>query len=133
MSNPVCIVGLARTPMGAFQGAFSTVQASTLGAVAIKAALAESGVKADQVEQTIMGCVLAAGQGQAPARQAAIKAGLGEGCEATTVNKMCGSGMQAAIMAHDAIKAGSIDYGRVRRYDRSRISVLARAAGRLCH
>jgi len=109
MSDPVVIVGMARTPMGAFQGAFSTVQASTLGAVAIKAAMEEAGVKAEKVEQTLMGCVLPAGQGQAPARQAAIKAGLGEHCEATTVNKMCGSGMQAAIMAHDAIKAGSID------------------------
>ena len=109
MSDPVVIVGMARTPMGAFQGAFSTVQASTLGAVAIMGALKESGVAAEEVEQTLMGCVLPAGQGQAPARQAAIKAGLGEHCEATTVNKMCGSGMQAAIMAHDAIKAGSID------------------------
>lgn len=108
-NDPVCIVGMARTPMGAFQGAFSTVQASTLGAIAIMAALKESGVAADKVEQALMGCVLAAGQGQAPARQAAIKAGLGEHCEATTVNKMCGSGMQAAIMAHDAIQAGSID------------------------
>ena len=109
MSDPVVIVGMARTPMGAFQGAFSTVQASTLGAVAIMGALKESGVAAEKVEQTLMGCVLPAGQGQAPARQAAIKAGLGEHCEATTVNKMCGSGMQAAIMAHDAIKAGSIN------------------------
>ena len=109
MSDPVVIVGMARTPMGAFQGAFSTVKASTLGAVAIMGALKESGVAAEKVEQTLMGCVLPAGQGQAPARQAAIKAGLGEHCEATTVNKMCGSGMQAAIMAHDAIKAGSID------------------------
>lgn len=105
----VVIVGLARTPMGAFQGAFATVSAPELGAAAIKAALAESGVAADAVEQTIMGCVLPAGQGQAPARQAAIGAGLSKHCEATTVNKMCGSGMQAAIMAHDAIKAGSID------------------------
>lgn len=107
--DPVVIVGISRTPMGAFQGAFSTVQASTLGAVAIMGALEESGVKAENVEQALMGCVLPAGQGQAPARQAAIKAGLGEHCEATTVNKMCGSGMQAAIMAHDAIKAGSIN------------------------
>lgn len=107
--DPVCIVGIARTPMGAFQGAFSTVDAPLLGATAIKAAMEEAGVNAEQVEQTVMGCVLPAGQGQAPARQAAIKAGLGEHCEATTVNKMCGSGMQAAIMAHDAIKAGSID------------------------
>jgi len=107
--DPVVIVGMARTPMGAFQGAFASVSASDLGAAAIKAAMAESGVAADKVEQTVMGCVLPAGQGQAPARQAAIKAGLGEHCEATTVNKMCGSGMQAAIMAHDAIKAGSVD------------------------
>ncbi|MGJ8562404.1 MAG: thiolase family protein [Alphaproteobacteria bacterium] len=109
MSDPVVIVGLARTPMGAFQGAFSSVSAPELGAAAIKAAVAEAGVKADAVEQVIMGCVLPAGQGQAPARQAAIKAGLSKHCEATTVNKMCGSGMQAAIMAHDAIKAGSIN------------------------
>ena len=109
MSDPVVIVGMSRTPMGAFQGAISSVSAPKLGAAAIKAALAESGVAADKVEQTVMGCVLPAGQGQAPARQAAIYAGLGEHCEATTVNKMCGSGMQATIMAHDSIKAGSID------------------------
>ena len=107
--DPVVIVGIARTPMGAFQGAFANVDAPTLGATAIAAAMKEAGVDASNVEQTIMGCVLPAGQGQAPARQAAIKAGLGEHCEATTVNKMCGSGMQAAIMAHDAIKAGSVD------------------------
>ena len=74
-NDPVVIVGMARTPMGAFQGAFSTVSAPELGAVAIKAALEESGVAADKVEQTVMGCVLPAGQGQAPARQAAIYAG----------------------------------------------------------
>ena len=108
-NDPVVIVGMARTPMGAFQGAFSSVSAPQLGAAAIKAAIAEAGVAPEAVEQTVMGCVLAAGQGQAPARQAAIKAGLGDHCEATTVNKMCGSGMQAAIMAHDAIKAGSIN------------------------
>lgn len=108
-ADPVVIVGLSRTPMGAFQGALSAVTAPELGAAAIKAALAESGVAPEAVEQTLMGCVLPAGQGQAPARQAAIYAGLGEHCEATTVNKMCGSGMQAAIMAHDAIKAGSIN------------------------
>lgn len=109
MSDPVVIVGLARTPMGAFQGAFSSVSAPDLGAAAVKAAVDEAGVDGDKVEQIIMGCVLAAGQGQAPARQAAMKAGLSKNCEATTINKMCGSGMQAAIMAHDAIKAGSID------------------------
>ena len=110
-SDPVVIVGLARTPMGAFQGAFSAVTAPQLGAAAIKAAVAEAGVDAEKVEQSIMGCVLPAGQGQAPARQAAIYAGLSKNCEATTVNKMCGSGMQAAIMLHDALKAGSVDLG----------------------
>ena len=109
MTDPVVIVGMARTPMGAFQGAFSSVSAPELGAAAIKAAVAEAGVDSDKVEQSVMGCVLPAGQGQAPARQAAIKAGLSKNCEATTINKMCGSGMQAAIMVHDAIKAGSVD------------------------
>jgi len=108
-SESVVIVGMARTPMGAFQGAFSSVSAPQLGAAAIKAAMDEAGVDGAVVEQTIMGCVLPAGQGQAPARQAALGAELPLSCEATTINKMCGSGMQAAIMAHDAIKAGSID------------------------
>jgi len=108
-SDPVVIVGLARTPMAAFQGAFSDLSAPDLGAAAIKAALEESGVEAGDVEQVIMGCVLPAGQGQAPARQAGLKAGLTVGCEATTINKMCGSAMQAAILAHDIIKAGSAD------------------------
>jgi len=111
MSDPVVIVGLARTPMGAFQGAFKSVTAPQLGAAAIKAAVKDAGVEAGKVEQAIMGCVLPAGQGQAPARQAAIYAGLSKNCEATTVNKMCGSGMQAAIMLHDALKAGSVDLG----------------------
>ena len=109
MTDPVVIVGMARTPMGAFQGAFSPLAAPDLGAAAIKAAVDEAGVKSEAVEQSVMGCVLPAGQGQAPARQAAIKAGLSKNCEATTINKMCGSGMQAAIMVHDAIKAGSVD------------------------
>jgi acetyl-CoA C-acetyltransferase len=95
--------------MAAFQGEFSTVSAPALGAAAVEAALSESGVGKDDVEQIVMGCVLPAGQGQAPARQAALKAGLSMNCEATTVNKMCGSAMQAAIMAHDTIKAGSAD------------------------
>ena len=108
-NDPVVIVGLARTPIGAFQGAFSTLSASDLGAAAIKGALEESGVAADDVDQAIMGSVLTAGQGQAPARQAAIKAGLPLGCQTVTVNKVCGSGMISAMMAHDAIKAGSVD------------------------
>ena len=107
MSESVVITGIARTPMGAFQGALSTVPAAKLGATAIDAALEDAKVADADVDQVIMGCVLPAGQGQAPARQAALGAGLPEGTEATTVNKMCGSGMQAAILAHDAIKAGS--------------------------
>ena len=109
MSESVVITGIARTPMGAFQGALSTVPAAKLGATAIDAALEDAKVADADVDQVIMGCVLPAGQGQAPARQAALGAGLPEGTEATTVNKMCGSGMQAAILAHDAIKAGSAD------------------------
>lgn len=108
-TDPIVIVGMARTPMGAFQGAFASTPAADLGAAAIKAAMSESGVDSAKVEQVIMGCVLPAGQGQAPARQAGFGAGLPKYAEATTVNKMCGSGMQAAIMAHDAIKAGSIN------------------------
>ena len=109
MSETVVITGYARTPMGAFQGSLSTVPAPELGATVIDAALERAKVKDADVDQVIMGCVLPAGQGQAPARQAAIKAGLPISTEATTINKMCGSGMQAAILAHDALKAGSAD------------------------
>ena len=107
--DPIVIVSYARTPMGGFQGALSSVKATELGSVAVRAAMERAGVSGDQVQQIVMGCVLPAGLGQAPARQAAIGAGLPLGVEATTVNKMCGSGMQAAIMAHDALKAGSAD------------------------
>ena len=109
MTETVVITGIARTPMGAFKGVFTDVAAPDLGAVAIKAAMSEANVAADSVEQVMMGCVLPAGQGQAPARQAALGADLPMAAEAITVNKMCGSGMQAAIMAHDTIKAGSAD------------------------
>jgi acetyl-CoA C-acetyltransferase len=108
-ADPVVICSYARTPMGAFQGALSGVKATALGAAAVKAALERSGAAPDQVEQIIMGCVLSAGLGQAPARQAALGAGLPLHVEASTVNKMCGSGMQAAIMAHDALAAGFVD------------------------
>ncbi|WP_226637261.1 thiolase family protein [Brevundimonas poindexterae] len=108
-NDPVVIVAFARTPMGGFQGALSGVKATDLGATAVKAAVDRAGVPADKVEQIFMGCVLPAGLGQAPARQAAIGAGLGKHVEATTVNKMCGSGMQAAIMGHDALLAGTAD------------------------
>jgi acetyl-CoA C-acetyltransferase len=107
--DPVVITGYARTPIGAFQGALSSVTATELGAVAVKAALERAGVDGAKVDQIFMGCVLPAGLGQAPARQAAVGAGLPLSVEATTVNKMCGSGMQATIMAHDAIKAGTAD------------------------
>jgi acetyl-CoA C-acetyltransferase len=109
MSDPVVICSFARTPMGGFQGALSGVKATDLGAAAVKAAVERAGVPAGKVDQIIMGCVLPAGLGQAPARQAAIGAGLGKHVEATTVNKMCGSGLQAAMMAHDALKAGTAD------------------------
>jgi len=110
MSNdPIVIVGAARTPMAAFQGDFATLAASDLGAVAIKAAVERAGIKPDDVDKTIFGCVLPAGQGQAPARQASLKAGLPLATGATTVNKMCGSAMEAAILAHDALIAGSSD------------------------
>ena len=108
-SDPVVICGYARTPMGAFQGALGSVSATALGATAVRAAVERSGVAIEAVDQIIMGCVLPAGLGQAPARQAALGAGLPQSVEATTVNKMCGSGMQAAIMAHDALVAGTAD------------------------
>ena len=105
--DPVVIVDFARTPMGGFQGDFAHVPAADLGAAAIRAALSRGGVKPDLVEEVIMGCVLPAGQGQAPARQAALGAGLPVSACATTINKMCGSGMKAVMQAHDAIMAGS--------------------------
>jgi acetyl-CoA C-acetyltransferase len=108
-SDPVVICAYARTPMGGFQGALTGVKATALGSAAVKAALERSGAAAEDVEQIVMGCVLPAGLGQAPARQAALGAGLPLSVEATTVNKMCGSGMQAAIMAHDLLAAGSAD------------------------
>jgi acetyl-CoA C-acetyltransferase len=105
----IVITGFARTPMGGFQGALAGVSATALGAAAVKAAVARSGVDPARVEAIFMGCVLPAGLGQAPARQAALGAGLPLSVEATTVNKMCGSGMQATIMAHDALLAGTAE------------------------
>ena len=103
----VVILGAARTPMGGMQGAFSALAAPVLGGAAIAAALARSGVAPAQVEELLMGCVLPAGQGQAPARQAGFAAGLPESVPATTLNKMCGSGMKAVMAASDQIRAGS--------------------------
>ncbi|HTX48134.1 MAG TPA: acetyl-CoA C-acyltransferase [Caulobacteraceae bacterium] len=108
-ADPVVIVAYARTPMGGFQGSLAGVHATELGAVAVKAAVERSGVDPGAVEQILMGCVLPAGLGQAPARQAALKAGLPLSVEATTVNKMCGSGLQAAILGHDMLAAGSAE------------------------
>ena len=109
MEDPIVIVGMARTPMGGFLGALKDASASELGAAAIGAAVERAGVATSDVEETIFGCVLPAGQGQAPARQAALGAGLPLAAGATTVNKMCGSGMKAAMFAHDLLIAGSVD------------------------
>ena len=105
--SDVVIVGAKRTALGALLGQFTGVPATTLGATAIRAALAQSGLSADQVSEVIMGCVLPAGLGQAPARQAAIAAGIPVSTGATTINKVCGSGMKAVMLGVDAIKAGS--------------------------
>ncbi len=106
MSESIVIVGAKRTPIGAMQGKFNSVTASQLGATAIKAALEQAGVGPKEVDDLIMGCVLPAGQGQAPARQAALGAGLDKSTPCTTINKMCGSAMKAAMLAADEIAAG---------------------------
>lgn len=106
VSDPIVIVGMARTPMGGFQGDFVNLTASQLGAVAIKAALERAGVNGADVDEVIMGNVLSAGQGQAPARQASIGAGIPYTVGCTTINKMCGSGLKAVMFAHDQLLAG---------------------------
>ena len=105
----VVIVAAKRTPMGGFMGGLSDAQSTELGATAIKSALAQTGLKTDAIDEVIMGCVLPAGLGQAPARQAMLKAGLALSTGATTINKVCGSGLKAAMLANDLIKAGSIE------------------------
>jgi len=107
MNDPIVIVGAARTPMGSFQGELKEFAAADLGAVAIRAAVERAGIKGDDVEEVIMGCVLPAGQGQAPARQASIGAGLPLATGCTTVNKMCGSGMKSTMLANDLLLAGT--------------------------
>jgi len=109
-ADPVVILSYARTPMGGMQGALAEASATDLGATAVKAAVERSGVPGDRFDRAYMGCVLPAGLGQAPARQAAIKAGLPKSVQATTVNKVCGSGMQTVIMGAEALASGSIDY-----------------------
>ena len=107
--DPVVIIGYSRTPMGGFQGDFTGVKATELGAQAVRAAVERSGVRTDAIDRVYMGCVLPATLGQAPARQATLGAGLPQSVEATTVNKMCGSGMQAAIMGYEALAARTVD------------------------
>ncbi|ANY20750.1 Acetyl-CoA acetyltransferase [Tsuneonella dongtanensis] len=108
-ADPVVILSYARTPMGGMQGALADVSATDLGATAVKAAVERAGVSGEDIERIYMGCVLPAGLGQAPARQAALKAGLPKSVQATTVNKVCGSGMQTIIMASEALASGSMD------------------------
>lgn len=106
-NNDIVIAGSARTPMGGMMGSLSTVRSPNLGAVAIKAAIERSGLQPADIQEVIMGCVLPGGLGQAPARQASRASGIPDSSGCTTINKMCGSGMQAVIMAHDQIKAGT--------------------------
>ncbi|MCW0236215.1 MAG: acetyl-CoA C-acyltransferase [Ferrovibrio sp.] len=106
-TDPIVIASAIRTPLGRFGGALSSIAGNELGAVAIKAALERAGVKGEEIDEVLMGCVLPAGQGQAPARQAARKAGLPDHVGAVTVNKVCGSGMRATMLAHDMLRAGS--------------------------
>ncbi len=108
-NDPVVIASAARTPMGAMQGELKEFAAHQLGAAAVRAAVERSGIQTGQVQEVIMGCVLPAGQGQAPARQAALGAGLPLSAGCTTINKMCGSGMKAAMLAHDLLRAGSAE------------------------
>jgi len=108
-NDPIVIVGSARTPMGGFQGELSSLTAPEIGAAAIRAAVERAGLQPEDVQEVIMGCVLPAGQGQAPARQASLGAGIPESTGCTTVNKMCGSGMKAVMLAHDLIAVGSND------------------------
>jgi acetyl-CoA C-acetyltransferase len=109
ISDPVVIVSALRTPMGGFSGCLANTSATELGATAIKAAVLNANLSSDQIDEVIMGCVLPAGLKQAPARQAAIAADLALSTVCTTINKVCGSGMKAAMQAHDALLAGSID------------------------
>src|SRR5881392_2519900 len=106
-TDPIVIVSAARTPMGAFQGELKGFAAPELGAAAIRAAVERAKIRPEDVQEVLMGCVLPAGQGQAPARQAALGAGLSLATGCTTINKMCGSGMKAAMFAHDSLLSHS--------------------------
>ena len=106
-NDPVVIVSVARTPMGGFQGDFASLTAPQLGGVAIRAAVERAGLAPEQVQEVLMGCVLPAGLGQAPARQAALNAGMPLSAGCTTISKVCGSGMKATMLAHDLLLAGT--------------------------
>src|SRR3569833_1253517 len=108
-ADPIVIVSAVRTPLGRFLGDLAPLQAPQLGAHGIRAAIGRAGISADKVDEVLMGCVLPAGQGQAPARQAARGAGLPDAVGAAAVNKVCGSGMKATMLAHDLIRAGSAE------------------------
>ena len=108
-SDSVVIASYARTPMGGLQGVFASVKSTELGATAVKAAVERAGVAPDKIDRIYMGCVLPAGLGQSPARQAGLGAGLALSVQASTVNKMCGSGMQTIIMAYDTLRAATAD------------------------
>ncbi|MGB6154579.1 MAG: acetyl-CoA C-acetyltransferase, partial [Castellaniella sp.] len=109
MSDSIVIVSAARTPMGGMMGSLSSLSAHELGAIAIRAAVERAGIAGDAIQEVIMGNVLQAGQGQAPARQAAIEAGLPKSVPCSTLHKVCGSGLKAVMLAHDIIKAESAD------------------------
>ena len=109
LNRDIVILGAKRTPIGSFQGQFSPLSCAQLGAAAIKGAVDQAGIESSDIDEVLMGCVLPAGQGQAPARQAAIGAGIPLSAGASTVNKMCGSGMKTAMMAHDQIALGGAD------------------------
>ena len=106
MSQPIAILSASRTPMGGMMGSLADVSAPELGAVAIRAAMAQSGLDNSQIDEVLMGCVLSAGLGQAPARQAALAAGLAQSTACTTINKVCGSAMKSIMMASNALRAG---------------------------
>src|SRR5689334_22947334 len=108
-SSNIVIVSAKRTPIGAFQGALGPVKATDLGAAVLRAAIADAGLKGSDLSEVIMGCVLPAGLGQAPARQAALAAGVTQDIPTTTINKMCGSGMKAIMMAADQLRAGEAE------------------------
>lgn len=109
-TDPIVIISAARTPLGRFQGALSSLSATELGAHALRSVIERAGIEPEHVDEVLMGCVLAAGQGQAPARQAARQSGLPDAVGATTINKVCGSGMKATMLAYDLILAGSADF-----------------------